>query len=269
MLALLLCCLTSEENLPILWDEPLNNELLPDVDDEDFWPEYWKQRQPQEQEQIENLEKQILERTLTKELDRGNTAQKGTLMLSGKCPQPPCVGGPGNVTFSWDTSSYGGGISLQIQLVGTDAWLGVGVSSDGNMVGGGRYFGRLGWKYIPSPAVVAVWESGMPRPLRYSLQGYSETDVKLATEGYLVNVYQDGFPYVPYGGAVAARSDGKTTLQLVLPYTHDCRFGRLAVCIDGPTHFILAHGEDDTWQRHPSHKMFTVRHPPQLSRCST
>lgn len=319
MLALLLYCLSSEDELPILLEKPLKNELLPEtpLEDGEFWKEYWKQKQPEEQRQIDVLDQLIMEGALTGDPEPvQNTPQKGTLMFSGKCRQPECV--PRNVTFIWQTGSYGGGISLQIELEGPPAWLGVGVSSDGNMVGGGRYFGRLWRKYIPSPAVVAVWEAGLPRPLRYSLrecpsatalsmgsalplhsrrstlialphallpnatshtlraldvclllrphpatrpaEGYSETDAKLATEGYLVNVYQDGFPYVPYGGAVAARTDEKTMLQLVLPYTHDCREGRLAVCIDGPTHFILAHGEGDTWRRHPTHGMFAVRH---------
>lgn len=264
MLALLLLFLSSEDDLPILLEAPLENELLPDVNDEDFWPAYWKHRQPGEQQQLELLEKQLKQGALTEERTKENTAQKGTLMFTGECPQPTCVGGPRNVTLSWETSSYGGGIALQIDLFGSDAWLGIGVSSDGNMVGGGRYFGRLGWKYITTPAVVAVWEAGLLRPLRYNLQGYSEAEVNLMTEGYLVNVYQDGFPYVPYGGAVAARTERKTTLQLVLPYTHDCQLGRLAVCIDGPTHFILAHGNDDSWRRHPSHGMFAVSRLPHV-----
>lgn len=130
------------------------------------------------------------------------------------------------------------------------AWLGLGVSYQGRMMG--------------SPAIVGLWpERGSPKALRYNLNGYDESLVNLVGDGT-----GDGWRRGEVGkgsgtnssrGCVLERDDGWSTLEVPIHYTSECFSGHFAVCMDEPTHFIVTHGKDDGWKRgHARNAAFSI-----------
>lgn len=151
--------------------------------------------------------------------------------------------------LSWSTTSYNGGAHIKVEY-GGDAWLALGVSADGHMVGGGRSPSWHFWRWsaaIPSPAVVASWSApDAPSASRYKLRGYSLPWVR----------FQSTDAGTRKGAVNLTRADGVSAMQMVMPYSDECgphpggapRSVPFAVCIGMPTKLIMAHGARDDWK---------------------
>ena len=85
------------------------------------------------------------------------------------------------LTLRWSTSSYNMGVDFVLEYSG-EAWLGLAISSDGHMVGGGprwRYASWLQGRQTPTPAFVADWKGGDAGVNHYVMDDYTEKGVRL------------------------------------------------------------------------------------------
>ena len=103
----------------------------------------------------------------------------------------------------------------------------------------------------------------------YALNGYRES--KVVPESPLLTLGAPLAVGVGGGGrgghrADASRISGASSLEIDIPYTRQCEDGGLfAVCADGETHLIIAHGIDDNWIKghapNGKHSLTTLIHP--------
>ena len=165
------------------------------------------------------------------------------------------------LTLRWSTTSYNMGVDFVLEYSG-EAWLGLAISSDGHMVGGGprwRYASWLQGRQTPTPAFVADWKGGDAGVNHYVMDDYTEKGVRLIGDANGYGIARGPDPTGHMQFPVSARLDGVSSMAINLPYTERCGEGLFAICEGEPTILLLARGSKDFWKsQHPMTAMHAL-----------